>query len=110
MGTITINDIVGALTILAAIITPVVAIYKVYKKVILDRFENLENRVLKGELKIKELNVDNEINKKESILIIKSLQACLKGLKEQGCNGPVTEAIQNIDDYLIKASHLGGTL
>ena len=32
MGTITINDIVGALAILTAIVTPIVAIYKIYKK------------------------------------------------------------------------------
>ena len=43
--------------------------------------------------------------RKEQTLICYGLLACLKGLKEQGCNGPVTEAITNIDEYLLKASH-----
>lgn len=105
MGTITINDIVGALAILTAIVTPVVAIYKIYKKTILDRFEKLEKKIDESENNIKKLKSENEITKKESILLIESVQACLKGLKEQGCNGPVTEAIKNIDDYLLHASH-----
>ena len=31
--------------------------------------------------------------------------ACLKGLKEQGCNGPVTEAIQTIEKHLNVEAH-----
>ena len=31
--------------------------------------------------------------------------ACLKGLKEQGCNGPVTEAITMIEKHLNKRAH-----
>ncbi|EKC77057.1 hypothetical protein OBE_00546, partial [human gut metagenome] len=31
--------------------------------------------------------------------------ACLKGLKEQGCDGPVTQAIGDIENYLIKKTH-----
>lgn len=106
MGTITLNDIVGVLAIIVAICTPIATLYKFYKKTILDRFEYLYKRIAQCETDIKELKIDNEANKKESILIIKSVQACLKGLKEQGCNGPVTEAINNIDDYLLHASHL----
>ena len=33
------------------------------------------------------------------------LLACLKGLKEQGCNGPVTEAINKIEKHLNKQAH-----
>lgn len=105
MGAITLNDIVGALAIVVAIITPLATAYKFYKKTILDRFKTLEDRIESNELEIKSLKEDNEINKRENILLIKSVQACLKGLKEQGCNGPVTEAISNIDEYLLKASH-----
>ena len=31
--------------------------------------------------------------------------ACLKGLKEQGCDGPVTEAIQKIEAHLLAKAH-----
>lgn len=31
--------------------------------------------------------------------------ACLKGLKEQGCNGPVTDAINKIEKYLNQKAH-----
>ena len=31
--------------------------------------------------------------------------ACLKGLKEQGCNGPVTEAIDKIQKHINKQAH-----
>lgn len=105
MGTITINDIVGAIAILTAIVTPIFAIYKIYKKTILDRFAKLEARITESESNITKLKAENEVTKKESILLIESVQACLKGLKEQGCNGPVTDAIKNIDDYLLHASH-----
>lgn len=43
--------------------------------------------------------------KEEQTLIVYGLLACLKGLKEQGCNGPVTEAIAKIEKHLNKRAH-----
>ncbi len=43
--------------------------------------------------------------RKEQILICYGLLACLKGLKEQGCNGPVTEAMNRIEEHLNQAAH-----
>lgn len=43
--------------------------------------------------------------KQEQTLIIYGLLACLKGLKEQGCNGPVTEAINKIEKHLNQKAH-----
>ena len=34
--------------------------------------------------------------REEQALLTYGILACLKGLKEQGCNGPVTEAIRKI--------------
>ena len=31
--------------------------------------------------------------------------ACLKGLKEQGCNGPVTEALHTLEKHLNQSAH-----
>ena len=43
--------------------------------------------------------------KKEQSILTKGVLACLKGLKEQGCDGPVTEAIFSIEDHLNKEAH-----
>ena len=43
--------------------------------------------------------------KEEQSILTKGVLACLKGLHEQGCNGPVTEAIANIEDYINKEAH-----
>lgn len=42
---------------------------------------------------------------KEQTLLTYGILACLKGLKEQGCNGPVTEAINKIDKHLNQKAH-----
>jgi Na+/H+ antiporter NhaD/arsenite permease-like protein len=41
----------------------------------------------------------------EQTLICYGVLACLKGLKEQGCNGPVTEALEKLEKHLNKAAH-----
>ena len=41
----------------------------------------------------------------EQGLLTRGVLACLKGLKEQGCNGPVTDAIREIEDYLNRKAH-----
>lgn len=43
--------------------------------------------------------------KQEQTLMVYGLLACLKGLKEQGCNGPVTEAINKIEKHLNQKAH-----
>ena len=50
---------------------------------------------------------DNDIKaiKEEQSILTKGVLACLKGLHEQGCNGPVTEAIENIEDHINKQAH-----
>ena len=43
--------------------------------------------------------------KAELSLLTHGVLACLKGLREQGCNGPVTEAIQTIEADLNRRAH-----
>ncbi len=43
--------------------------------------------------------------KAEQSIITMGLLACLKGLSEQGCNGPVTEAIDKIERHLNERAH-----
>ena len=45
-----------------------------------------------------------EIKQEQSVLT-RGVLACLKGLKEQGCNGPVTEAIKDIEEHLNNQAH-----
>ena len=50
---------------------------------------------------------DSEISdlKAEQALLVCGILACLKGLREQGCNGPVTEAIERIEKHINKKAH-----
>lgn len=43
--------------------------------------------------------------KEEQTLLTYGILACLKGLKEQGCNGPVTDAINKIERHLNQEAH-----
>lgn len=56
---------------------------------------------------LKQNKQDKEIKsiKDEQTLITYGVLAALKGLKEQGCNGPVTEAINKIERYLNVQAH-----
>lgn len=50
-------------------------------------------------------NHDMESMNQELTLLVYGNLACLKGLKEQGCNGPVTEAINKIEKHLNQKAH-----
>ena len=43
--------------------------------------------------------------RKEQTLICYGILACLRGLKEQGCDGPVTEALGKLEKHLNQAAH-----
>ena len=48
--------------------------------------------------------------RKEQTLICYGVKACLQGLKEQGCNGPVTAALDKLEKHLNQAAHEGEEL
>lgn len=56
---------------------------------------------------LKQNNQDKEIQelKREQTVICYGVLAALKGLKEQGCNGPVTEAINKLEKHLNVQAH-----
>ena len=56
-------------------------------------------------LKREKNDTDIKAIKEEQSILTKGVLACLKGLKEQGCNGPVTEAIEDIEEYVNKQAH-----
>lgn len=63
----------------------------------------------KQDNEIKEIRKHHEedmaIIKEEQALLVQGVLACLKGLSEQGCNGPVTKAIEQFETYLNAKAH-----
>lgn len=94
---IDLSNIAGWIGILATIGAPCLAICKWILSVI-KRIEVLE-------AKEKEDKAEIDDSKEERMILLRGQLACLKGLKEQGCNGPVTQAINDIEKYLIDKSH-----
>lgn len=55
--------------------------------------------------KQKELEKEVKGIKDEQAILTYGVLACLKGLQEKGCDGPVTEAIARIENHLNHAAH-----
>lgn len=89
--TLTWQSLIGA----AAIIGALVAVINYLRK-LFGWFE-------KQEMQDKEIKEIRE----EQTLLTYGILACLRGLKEQGCDGPVTEAIARIEKHLNQKAHGG---
>ena len=48
---------------------------------------------------------DIKNNAEEQQIVVTGVLACLKGLREQGCNGPVTRGIETIENYIQDRAH-----
>ena len=78
MGNLTLQQIATGIGIIVAILTPIIGIYKAYKKNVQDKFEQINKTIEKQQNEIEILKKESTINKSENILLIKSVQACLK--------------------------------
>jgi len=56
-------------------------------------------------LKQEKQDKDIKAIKEEQSILTQGILACLMGLHEQGCNGPVTAAIEQIETHLNKQAH-----
>ena len=56
-------------------------------------------------LKQEKQDKDIKAIKEEQTVLTQGILACLMGLHEQGCNGPVTAAIEQIETHLNKQAH-----
>ena len=56
-------------------------------------------------LKINAMNCKLDKINDDNYYITKGTLAALKGLKEQGCNGPVTETLAEMEEHLNKQAH-----
>ena len=68
-------------------------------------YEKIKKSVYKWYLKKNQQDVEIERVKSEQCLLTYGMLACLKGLKEQGCNDSVTEAIDKIEKHINKQAH-----
>lgn len=93
----TIITICGVITGVAAVIA---LVWKLFRWV---------NHQKEQDVQIKALTEDAEARhsscSKEQALIVYGLLACLKGLQEQGCNGPVTKAINKLEKHINQKAH-----
>lgn len=88
----------------AAVLAAVIAIVAYFAKAVrwVDKQNEQDKKIDSLQKKHEEdLTKTNE----ELALLVHGVLACLKGLKEKGCNGPVTEAINQFEDYLNKKAH-----
>lgn len=79
----------------AAIITAIATIFGRYNKL----YDFVRRQEEQDKL-IKEIQ-------EEQTLLVYGVLSCLKGLHEQGANGPVTDAIQKIEKHLNEKAHGG---
>ncbi len=106
MDNITIGEIIKAIGSITAIAVFFIAIFKWYKSHITDKFKIIDEDI--RDLKKSLRNHQEEINesKEERLILLKGQLACLKGLhNDLNCNGPVTQGIADLENYLIKKSH-----
>lgn len=76
------------ITALGTICGLIVAIYKFYVR---QKKQDEELAAIRSELQV----------------LCFGMRACLSGLKEQGCNGPVTQALDALEKHLNKQAHKG---
>lgn len=106
MDNITIGEIIKAIGSITAIAVFFIAIFKWYKSNVTDRFKIIDEDI--RDLKKSLRNHQEEIieSKEERLILLKGQLACLKGLhNDLNCNGPVTQGIADLENYLIKKSH-----
>lgn len=85
---------VGALTAIGAVAYKIIKWFQAQEKQTTD-IEDLK----------KQEKEDIKAMEDELCLLTYAVLACLKGLKEQGCNGPVTEAIGKIEKHINQKAH-----
>ena len=97
---ITPQGIITAGAVVAAIIALVGYGLKLHKWVLGQNEQSAQIEALRE-------NHETDINaiKEEQTILTYGILACLKGLKEQGCNGPVTEAIGRLERHLNQKAH-----
>lgn len=98
--TLTWQSVITASAVLGAVIALVTFFAKIVRWVDKQKAQDIEIQKLQ-----ENHNDDIESIKVEQTLLVYGVLACLKGLKEQGCNGQVTETIRMIEKHINKKAH-----
>ncbi len=102
---ITAGAVITALTVIITLFVKIVRFIDHQKAQDVQISANREERERELEEIRKMHDADMHAVKDEQTLIVWGVLACLKGLKEQGCNGPVTKAIEKIEKHLNIEAH-----
>lgn len=105
MEQVTIGQIIGTISAITVILGFIKLIYDFVKKSTLDKIRQNEIDITHLKNDVEVIKTEIKDGKEERLVLVNGVLACLKGLKEQGCNGPVTEGINQIETYLMKKSH-----
>lgn len=98
--TVTWQSFITAAAFVGAVIALVTYFTKVVRWVDKQSKQDDEIRALR-----KHHEEDVKSIKEEQTLLVEGILACLEGLKEKGCNGPVTKAIEKYKGYLNQKAH-----
>lgn len=103
--TIDLGILAQAITTLGVIGGAALALIKFIKKHLTDRMNKAEaaNGAIMAELQ--EIKGSQQKTNEELCIIVEGLGAALDGLKQQGCNGPVTEAKDKLIQHLNEQAH-----
>lgn len=93
----TIATICGVITGIAAVVA---LVWKFFKWVDHQKEQDQQIEEMKAETEERQ-----RACAKEQMIIVRGLLACLKGLQEQGCNGPVTETIEELEKHINQCAH-----
>lgn len=88
---IDVESIKGAATLITALTVIGGALAAVYNFYLRQKKQDEELMAIRSELQV----------------LCFGMRACLSGLKEQGCNGPVTQALDALEKHLNKQAHKG---
>lgn len=105
MENVTIGQILGIIAGVTAIIKFIQLLYELIKKGTLDKISQNSKDIAELKNEVGLLKSEMQDSKEERLILVNGLLACLKGLQELKCDGPVTEGINKLEEYLMKKSH-----
>lgn len=98
--TLTWQTVITAGAVVGAFVTILTVLFKLVRWIDHQKKQDSDLSALKAKHES-----DNDAIQEELTLLTYGILACLKGLKEQGCNGPVTKAIDKIEKHLNNKAH-----
>ena len=106
MENITLGQIATAIGVVSVIAAFFIKIFSWYKSHITNKFNEHDKEIEELKRVVKSLQGEMKESKEERLILLKGQLACLKGLhNDLNCNGPVTQGIADLENYLIKKSH-----